>query len=143
MHTLTAMRFFVGVGLGGAPVSFSLFAEFVPTKQRGVTLVLIQGLFWAGGAMCEALLAWVVLGNCGSWNLLLVLSALPVGIICLFYPILPESPRFLVMTHQEEEAREVLKRVAKANGNQEAFPADFQLHMPAQGEQGAKVSELF
>ena len=26
--------------------------------------------------MCEALLAWAVLGNCGSWNLLLVRCAL-------------------------------------------------------------------
>lgn len=32
----------LAVGLGGAPVAFSLFAEFVPTAQRGQVLVLLQ-----------------------------------------------------------------------------------------------------
>lgn len=41
---LTVCRFFVGLGLGGAPVAFSLFAEFVPTAQRGQTLILLEGL---------------------------------------------------------------------------------------------------
>lgn len=39
---LLAFRFMVGLGLGGVPIIFSLFAEFVPTKWRGVALVSIQ-----------------------------------------------------------------------------------------------------
>lgn len=39
---LLVFRFLVGVGLGGVPIIFSLFAEFVPTKRRGVALVAIQ-----------------------------------------------------------------------------------------------------
>ena len=44
---LLAFRFLVGVGLGGVPIIFSLFAEFVPTKRRGVALVAIQVMFWS------------------------------------------------------------------------------------------------
>ena len=142
VHTLTAMRFFVGVGLGAPLARHRLLTidtccapELQDTQflgdspgvihlfgRRGPRLLLalrgvrpdtaawghpgahprrvlpshpnrfnrtrinpnpnknltsagldwVQGLFWAGGAMCEALLAWAVLGNCGSWNLLLV-----------------------------------------------------------------------
>jgi MFS family permease len=36
-------RGFVGFGLGGAPVSFSLFTEYCPTAKRGIYLSIVQG----------------------------------------------------------------------------------------------------
>merc|ERR1711934_1282796 len=38
-------QFMVGVGIGGVPVAFSLFAEFIPAGERGESLVLLQ-VFW-------------------------------------------------------------------------------------------------
>ena len=32
----------VGIGIGGVPVAFSLFAEFIPASERGEKLVLLQ-----------------------------------------------------------------------------------------------------
>eukprot|EP00897_Mesotaenium_endlicherianum_P008740 jgi/Mesen1/7895/ME000420S07040 len=54
---LLALRGLVGVGLGGAPVVFSLFMEFVPAQRRGFWMVAIS-LFWTLGSVAEASLAW-------------------------------------------------------------------------------------
>ena len=47
---LLITRGLVGVGVGGVPVAFGLFAEFVPTANRGVQLVVLEGGFWSLGA---------------------------------------------------------------------------------------------
>ena len=67
----------MGVGLGGVPVAFTLFAEFCPAGDRGAWLVALQS-FWTAGTMAEALLAWCILLPWG-WRWLLGLSALPTG----------------------------------------------------------------
>lgn len=42
MQWLLAARFLVGIGLGGVPVAFALFAEFCPLKGRGGWLIALQ-----------------------------------------------------------------------------------------------------
>ncbi|KAK3244262.1 hypothetical protein CYMTET_46119 [Cymbomonas tetramitiformis] len=61
---LLLCRMLVGFGLGGVPVAFNLFMEFVPTNGRGHWLVLIES-FWSIGAVAEAGLAWAVLEPLG------------------------------------------------------------------------------
>ena len=50
---LLALRGMMGVGLGGAPVSFALYLELVPSRMRGVLMVALQA-FWSVGSMAEA-----------------------------------------------------------------------------------------
>lgn len=69
----------------------------------------------AAGTVLEALLAWAVLPGLG-WRWLLALSALPLGLLLALYPLLPESPHWLVAQHRYAEAEAVLQRVAAANG---------------------------
>lgn len=57
---LLILRTLVGFGLGGAPVAFSLFAEFLPNKTRGISLILIE-IFWTIGTVLGAGLAWFAL----------------------------------------------------------------------------------
>lgn len=54
---LLISRALAGFGLGGAPVAFSLFAEFLPANQRGIPLILFE-IFWTVGTIGEAGLAW-------------------------------------------------------------------------------------
>lgn len=48
MQWLIIFRLIVGVALGGTPIVITLFAEFVPSAQRGRWLLLMQS-FWTIG----------------------------------------------------------------------------------------------
>jgi MFS family permease len=50
-------RCLVGFGLGGVPVAYSMFMEFLPSSRRGVWLTVIE-VFWTLGSVVEAGLAW-------------------------------------------------------------------------------------
>ena len=108
------LRFLVGFNIGCVPQSVTLFSEFLPTKQRGKCVVLLD-CFWAFGACAEVLLASVVM-PLGGWRWLLALSAFPSLVFALFAAIwLPESARHDAATGQSECAIETLERVAKDN----------------------------
>ena len=77
---LIFFRFWVGLGLGGVPVSFTLYMEFMPTKGRGVWLIWLEA-FWTLGSCLEAGLAWLVLDSLG-WRWLIGLSSIPLGKHC-------------------------------------------------------------
>lgn len=77
MQWLIFFRFWVGLGLGGVPVSFTLYMEFMPTKGRGVWLIWLEA-FWTLGSCLEAGLAWLVLDSLG-WRWLIGLSSIPLG----------------------------------------------------------------
>uniref|UniRef100_A0A453CSL8 Major facilitator superfamily (MFS) profile domain-containing protein n=1 Tax=Aegilops tauschii subsp. strangulata TaxID=200361 RepID=A0A453CSL8_AEGTS len=113
---LMALRFLVGIGLGGGPVLGSWFLEFVPAPSRGTWMVVLSA-FWTVGTIFEASLAWVVMPKFG-WRWLLALSSVPSLLLLLFYAITPESPRFLCMKGRTMEAVDVLEKMARLNGAQ-------------------------
>ncbi|DBA80728.1 TPA: hypothetical protein ACH3X1_007959 [Trebouxia sp. C0004] len=111
---LIFFRFWVGLGLGGVPVSFTLYMEFMPTRGRGVWLIWLEA-FWTLGSCIEAGLAWLVLDSLG-WRWLLGLSAIPLGLLMVLYPLLPETPYWLVLNGDPVGADAVLQKMAKVNG---------------------------
>ena len=112
---LGVLRFLAGVGLGGAlPLDFSLFAEYLPRRNRGRWLVLLES-FWAVGTVAAAGLAWLLVPAFG-WRPLLATSALAVVLVLWIRLQVPESPRYLVTRGRGDEARQVLRRVAADNG---------------------------
>ena len=64
--------------------------EFLPVAQRG-TWGMGVVLFWSGGAMFESLVAMYVMPKLG-WRWLVGISSLPLGLLLLLWPVLPESP---------------------------------------------------
>jgi MFS transporter, putative metabolite:H+ symporter len=113
---LAALRALTGFGLGGAlPLDFSLFAEYLPRRNRGRWLVLLES-FWGVGTLAAAGLAWLLVPTLG-WRYLLATSAIA-GLFVLWVRLrVPESPRWLMTQGREREAREVLNTVAEANGS--------------------------
>ncbi len=112
---LVVLRALTGFGVGGTlPVDYSIFTEYMPAKQRGRYLVLLES-FWALGVILAAGLAWLIVPNLG-WRALLAVSALPGLIIFFIRRDIPESPRYLLVNGQTERAREVLEKVAAENG---------------------------
>ncbi len=112
---LVVLRALTGFGVGGTlPVDYSIFAEYLPRRERGRYLVLLES-FWALGTIVAAGLAWFIVPRFG-WRALLAVSAVPGLIIYFIRRYVPESPRYLLIEGREEEARQVLQQVAGENG---------------------------
>jgi len=113
---LAVLRAMCGFGLGGAlPLDFSLFAEFLPRRNRGRWLVILES-FWGVGTLAAAGLAWILVPTLG-WRWLLATSAIAALFVLWVRMRVPESPRWLLAAGREEEARAVLNQVAAANGS--------------------------
>jgi putative MFS transporter len=103
------MCFIMGIGVGGMlPVSYSLIAEIIPARHRGLLMVLVGGDLAAAYVITSWLASALV--PIYSWRILWLLG-LPTGLLLiLLNRWIPESPRFLIATGQEAEASEVMRR---------------------------------
>ena len=121
---LLVLRFITGIGVGGTlPVDYTMMAEFLPSDRRGRWLVLLES-FWAVGTIFLAILALVaVYWGEDAWRVIFFVTGMPalIGVVLRFY--IPESPMYLNRNGRSEEARKVLQRVAKVNGNTVDIPA--------------------
>ena len=123
LQWLLVARFLTGLGVGGTlPVDYAMMAEFLPSDRRGRWLVLLEG-FWAIGTVALALLA-LVAGTQGgeAWRTIFFVTGLPalIGVLLRFY--VPESPLYLNQQGRSDQARQVLQKVAKANGTKVEIP---------------------
>lgn len=115
---LLALRFVVGLAVGGTlPVDYAMMAEFLPARSRGRWLVMLEG-FWAVGTVAVAIVAWAAnsYGAAEPWRLIFLATAIPaiIGIFLRFW--IPESPRYLLNTGRDDDARQVFDKVLVANG---------------------------
>ncbi|XP_054280439.1 synaptic vesicle 2-related protein [Macrosteles quadrilineatus] len=113
------LRGLVGFAIGCVPQSVTLYAEFLPSKQRAKCVVLLD-CFWALGACFEVLLALFIMPTLG-WQWLLALSTGPLLAFALICPWLPESARYHVASGQPEKALATLRTVASENGKPMLF----------------------
>lgn len=112
---LAGLRAVTGFGLGAAlPLNFSLFAEFLPRRNRGRNLVLLES-FWALGTILAAGLAWLLVPTVG-WRALLAVTALTIAVVYWIHRDVPESPRYLATVGRTRELEAVLAHVAEVNG---------------------------
>jgi MFS transporter, putative metabolite:H+ symporter len=135
---LAILRFFTGFGLGGAlPLDFSLYAEFLPTRNRGRNLVILES-FWALGTIIAAGLAWILVPSFG-WRPLLATSALAAVLVLWIRRSIPESPRYLAISGKTDEAREILAGIARENDR----PAPEGELVAGERQSGSTVSRLW
>jgi MFS transporter, putative metabolite:H+ symporter len=135
---LLVLRFVTGFGLGGAlPLDFSLYAEFLPTENRGRNLVLLES-FWALGTIIAAGLAWILVPSFG-WRPLLATSALAAVLVLWIRRSIPESPRYLAISGKTDEAREILAGIARENGR----PAPVGELITGERQSGSTVARLW
>jgi putative MFS transporter len=115
------MCFIMGIGAGGMlPVAFTLMAETIPARHRGWLMVLIGGEV-AGAYVLTSWLAGALTPHY-SWRILWLIG-LPTGLlfIGLSYWI-PESPRYLLATGQDEAAADVMRAFGAEAVPVEAVP---------------------
>lgn len=107
---LIALRFFIGLGLGGElPVASTLVSEFSPRKVRGRMVVVLEA-FWAVGWIMAAVIGtFVVAGSESGWRWGLAFGAIP-ALYALYVRLkLPESVHFLIRRGRTEEAERVVR----------------------------------
>ncbi len=127
---LIVLRLLTGIGVGGTlPVDYTMMAEFLPAKQRGQWLVLLES-FWALGTIALAVLALLALSwGDDAWRVIFFVTGIPaiIGVVLRFY--VPESPMYLNRTGKSDQAQKVIQRMAKANGNDVTVPRLIAQHM--------------
>ena len=109
---LLAARLVIGFAVGSAALVVPLYlSEIAPTQIRGAISSLNQMMIVLG--ILAAFIVNAILASSGDWRLMLGLAAVPSVILLIGTFFMPETPRFLVRTGEEEEARDVLEEVTE------------------------------
>ena len=134
VETLVALRFFVGLGLGGVTCAFTLLSEVVGSAHRGKRIILSMGLLWTAGGVFATGAAWaldaLIPDPNWQWRALVMVSAAPSLLLLLLFPWLVESPRFHLGAGKRQAAEETVRKIALAN-RASAFPRNFRLREPS------------
>ncbi|AXV15903.1 MFS transporter [Neorhizobium sp. SOG26] len=141
---LLLLRFLTGAAVGGTlPVDYAMMAEFLPARNRGRWLVMLEG-FWAVGTLIVAVTAWVasLAGVEDAWRYIFAVTAIPAvaGIGLRF--LVPESPLYLLRTGREEEAKAVVDRMLVVNGHPALEPETALVSPPPVRSSGIFSGEL-
>lgn len=108
-------RFIGGLGIGGASVTAPIYtAEIAPPRLRGRLVGLVQF-----NVVLGILLAYLsnyfidkAMEESIAWRWMLGIEALPAAIFILLLVAVPESPRWLFLNGQKDQARANIKLLA-------------------------------
>jgi len=109
-------RFLTGAGIGGEYSAInSAIQELIPARLRGRIDLAINGSFWVGAAGGALLSVWLldpeVLGPDLGWRVAFGSGAV-LGLVILYLRrFLPESPRWLMIHGQPQEAERVTTEI--------------------------------
>ena len=111
-------RFLTGAGIGGEYTAInSTIQEFTPARYRGWVDLTINGTFWVGAALGAAgsivLLDPNIVGGDMGWRLCFGIGAV-LGLVIMFMRLwVPESPRWLMIHNEPEEAERIVANIEK------------------------------
>ena len=111
-------RFLTGAGIGGEYTAInSTIQEFTPARYRGWVDLTINGTFWVGAALGAfgsiILLDPAIVGGDLGWRWCFGIGAGLGLVIMLMRLWVPESPRWLMIHNQPEEARRIVENIEK------------------------------
>ena len=105
---LIAARFVIGLAVGSAALVVPLYlSEIAPTEVRGAIASLNQLMIVCG--ILAAFIVNAILASSGNWRLMLGLAAVPSLVLLVGMLFMPETPRYLVHSGEEEAAHAVLE----------------------------------
>ncbi|HEY2637296.1 MAG TPA: sugar porter family MFS transporter, partial [Solirubrobacteraceae bacterium] len=134
---LIAARFVIGLAVGTAALVVPLYlSETAPTEIRGAVASLNQLMIVVG--ILVAYVVNAILASSGNWRLMVGLAVVPSLVLLVGMFFMPETPRHLVRTGEEEEAREVLEELRDDDPEQELR----EIREIEQEEEGGGLREL-
>jgi AAHS family 4-hydroxybenzoate transporter-like MFS transporter len=139
--TLTIFRFLTGLGLGGAmPNAITLTSEYAPQRTKSTVVTIMFCGFTLGSGLGGVLAAHMI-PEYGWRSVLLFGGYVPIACAAVFYFLLPESVRFLVLRKPgSKQIATTLRRVAP--GAQLAG-ASFFIPEPPAAVRRSPVAQLF
>lgn len=112
----TVTCFVMGIGVGGEiPLAFTLLAEFLPARSRTRITIVLGVLALVVGYAFAAISAHFLLPIAG-WKSLFYVQALPALLLIPIRFQIPESPRYLRASGQEEAALQAAAEVERRTG---------------------------
>jgi AAHS family 4-hydroxybenzoate transporter-like MFS transporter len=120
IHSLVAMRFGTGLGLGGAlPCFISLASEYAPKRSRE-SLVSLMFCGFPVGAVIGGLLCGKLVAQWGWKSAFIAGGALPILIMPVFMAVVPESIEYLARRGKHAKVQRILTR----HGNERDWDVD-------------------
>ncbi len=114
VEVMVAMRFVLGLGVGGASAVVPVFIAEMAAPGRRSRLVTQNELMIVSGQclayVCNAVLAHAS-DHPGIWRYMLALAAIPAVLLWVGLLFVPGSPRWLAARGRVDDARGVLERI--------------------------------
>ena len=83
------------------------------SKEKRVLCGIVIEYFFDAGAVYLAGMAYVL----RDWKHILLISTCPVGVFLMYWPIVPESVRWLLVHKKYRKAKKEILRISKWNGS--------------------------
>jgi sugar porter (SP) family MFS transporter len=135
-------RFLGGIGVGGSSVVAPLYiAEIAPPTIRG-RLVGVNQFNIVCGILLAFLSNYLIATNIhdNAWRWMLGVQAIPSFIFFVLLFFIPDSPRWLVKRHRDEEAKKILVRTGIANADALVREIKDSIHSETTAEQESLFS---
>lgn len=116
-EVLVVFRVLTSFGVGAnLPLTFSMFCEVLPSKQRGGGVLNLLEVFWSIGAAATCAMSWWLLTDHG-WRIFVFATCLPslLSLGAVYFLDIPESPVLLLETGHVDKAQRVIEEIAKKN----------------------------
>lgn len=120
---LSALRFFCGVGIGGAtPTAATLTAEYAPGHRR-LSIVTIMLCGNSLGSAFGGVVASQVISRYGWHAMLVVGGVVPIALMPVLVRWLPESMRFVALRrgHDQAQLRTLARGLTNQRGDRSAY----------------------
>lgn len=112
--TMGALRFAVGVALGGLVPNFiAMTSEFAPRKSKALMVTVVTSLYSVGG-VAAALLA-IYIEPVLTWRGVFYVAGTSIFLVPVILRYLPESPEFLALKGDRVRLEQVLRRIDPAS----------------------------
>eukprot|EP00116_Pleurobrachia_bachei_P003821 sb/3464083/ len=138
-HIYLISRVIVGLCISAnASTEFVYIVEVVGTKYREFGTTALN-VFWTLGIVFQGISAWALLSALG-WRWFSALMCVPAMIPLAGILLIPESPRYLVVSGERRAAEEALQWLFDKNGVE--YPSEWNLET-FQNQARGQLSDLF